>query len=81
LKIAQKFVADVASSPRSKAIVEATVSLADRLRIAKIVEGVENEDQLDILEALGCEHYQGNYFSPPLSPEQARDFLIAAAAI
>jgi EAL domain-containing protein (putative c-di-GMP-specific phosphodiesterase class I) len=81
LKITQKFVADVAVSPRSMAIVEATVSLADKLRIEKIVEGVENEDQLGILEALGCVHFQGNYFSPPLPSEQALEFLLAAAAI
>jgi diguanylate cyclase (GGDEF)-like protein/PAS domain S-box-containing protein len=81
LKIAQKFVADVVSSSRSRAIVEATVSLADKLRIEKIVEGVESEDRLEILEGLGCVHYQGNLFSPPLSPQQAQDFLVAATTV
>lgn len=81
LKIAQKFVADVAASSRSRAIVEATISLADKLRIEKIAEGVETEDQLAILEDLGCVLYQGNHFSPPLSPEQALDFLVAAMAV
>jgi diguanylate cyclase (GGDEF)-like protein/PAS domain S-box-containing protein len=81
LKIAQKFVGDVATSPRSRAIVEATISLADKLRIEKIAEGVENEDQLEMLEGLGCFSYQGDYFSKPLSPAQALDFLTSASAV
>jgi EAL domain-containing protein (putative c-di-GMP-specific phosphodiesterase class I) len=35
-----------------------------------IAEGVETEQQLQKLEALGCHHYQGFYFSKPLSDNQ-----------
>ncbi|MBP3267571.1 MAG: EAL domain-containing protein, partial [Ruminococcus sp.] len=35
-----------------------------------IAEGVETEEQMELLKKLGCDIIQGYYFSKPLSPEE-----------
>ena len=50
--------------------------LAGTLALETIAEGVERPDQLESLQALGCEQIQGFYFSKPLAPGDAEQFLI-----
>jgi diguanylate cyclase (GGDEF)-like protein/PAS domain S-box-containing protein len=68
IKIAQQFVVDILASPRSCAVVEATVTLANSLGIKVIAEGTETYRQLEILKKRGCREFQGYYFSRPLTP-------------
>jgi len=44
-------------------IVQAIVSLAHSLRMQVVAEGVETAGQLERLRRMGCEQYQGHYFS------------------
>jgi len=41
--------------------------LAHSLRLKVVAEGVETPEQLDLLRSMGCDQYQGYYFSPPLN--------------
>jgi diguanylate cyclase (GGDEF)-like protein len=66
LKIDRSFIRDVSSDMDDAAIVRATIALAHNLRLRVVAEGVENEDQLQFLRALGCDEYQGYYKSKPL---------------
>jgi EAL domain-containing protein (putative c-di-GMP-specific phosphodiesterase class I) len=66
LKIDKSFVDNLEKSNDAKAIVEALVSLSYSLRLKAIAEGVENVNQLTILQALGCKQYQGYLFSQPI---------------
>ncbi|WP_162009678.1 EAL domain-containing protein [Methylocystis heyeri] len=68
IKIAQQFVVDILASSRSRAVVDATITLAQRLGMRVIAEGTETSRQLDILKKGGCREFQGYYFSRPLSP-------------
>ena len=43
--------------------------IADLLNMKVIIEGVETESQLNTLVEIGCEMFQGYYFSKPLCPE------------
>ncbi|WP_280547655.1 EAL domain-containing protein [Halomonas sp. 11-S5] len=70
LKIDQSFVADVPGDPDDETIVAAILSIAERLGLDVIAEGVETAEQLAFLKALGCPAYQGDYLSPPLTAEQ-----------
>ncbi|APE31843.1 hypothetical protein BOX17_13315 [Halomonas aestuarii] len=70
LKIDQSFIADVPGDPDDETIVAAILSIADRLGLDVIAEGVESAGQLDFLRSLGCPAYQGDYLSPPLTAEQ-----------
>lgn len=77
IKIAQNFVSDVIESPRNKAIIEATVLLANKLDVEVIVEGVETREQLHLLSSLGCKEFQGYYFSEPISARLIGEMLIS----
>jgi diguanylate cyclase (GGDEF)-like protein len=65
LKIDQSFVRDVVSNPDSAAVTNAIIALAKSLQLNITAEGVETKEQLDYLQARGCEEVQGYYFGRP----------------
>jgi diguanylate cyclase (GGDEF)-like protein/PAS domain S-box-containing protein len=75
IKIAQEFVGQVESVKGNAAIVKATIGLARELDISVIAEGVDSQDQLDLLKAWGCREAQGYYFSQPLHADEVPGFL------
>lgn len=75
LKIDQAFVRNIASQPDDDAVVFSIINLAHSLRLKVIAEGVETEEQLDILRAHGCDQIQGFYFSKPIPAEDFQTLL------
>jgi EAL domain-containing protein (putative c-di-GMP-specific phosphodiesterase class I) len=75
LKIDRSFVKDVISSSDDAAIVQAIVALAKSLKLATVAEGVESVSQLALLTAVGCDEYQGYYFSAPLVADKIASLL------
>ncbi|MBP8885675.1 MAG: EAL domain-containing protein, partial [Pseudomonas sp.] len=75
LKIDQSFVRDATHDPNDAEIIRAIVAMARSLGLALIAEGVEQQDQLDFLQAQGCHLYQGYLFSKPLPQEAFRELL------
>jgi diguanylate cyclase len=67
LKIDRSFIRDLTANPDGASIVRAIISLAHSLRLKVIAEGVESDEQLAALRELGCDQYQGYYFSPPVA--------------
>lgn len=67
LKIDQSFVRDLATDNSDKTIVLTIITMAHSLGLNVIAEGVETNEQLQLLKTHGCENYQGYYFSKPLS--------------
>ncbi len=67
LKLDPSYVAGLGSDPRDGAIAGAVIGLAHALGLQAMAEGVETQEQLDALEALGCDLVQGYFFSRPLS--------------
>lgn len=78
LKIDRGFVGNLMASTDDASIVRAIISLAHSLRLKVVAEGVETGDQLAYLQSLGCDHYQGSYFSPPVSTEAFGEMLRSA---
>jgi EAL domain-containing protein (putative c-di-GMP-specific phosphodiesterase class I) len=66
IKIDKSFVAELPTRANSAAIVCAVIGLGRSLNIATTAEGVETQEQLELLRAAGCRHAQGFLFSLPL---------------
>jgi diguanylate cyclase (GGDEF)-like protein len=70
LKIDQSFVRDLGRNMGDNAIVAAIVNMARALALKVVAEGVETEEQLQILQQLGCDEHQGYYYGQPLPADQ-----------
>lgn len=73
IKIDREFVQAVDTNKQSEAIVHSTVILASSLGIPVLAEGVETEQQLDVLRERGVNEIQGFYFGKPLPVSGARE--------
>ena len=80
LKIDRCFITEMTRRPEDASIVRAIISLAHSLHLKVIAEGVETPEQLALLTELGCDQYQGFYFSPALLPTQFVDLVKSCAA-
>jgi EAL domain-containing protein (putative c-di-GMP-specific phosphodiesterase class I) len=69
IKIDRSFVTDIHSNVQDQAIVEAIITMSQKLGIQNIAEGVETREQLEFLQGLGCNKIQGYFFHRPLSLE------------
>jgi diguanylate cyclase (GGDEF)-like protein/PAS domain S-box-containing protein len=66
LKIDQSFVRDISAGERDRLIVRTIVAMAQSLNLDVIAEGVETEEQRQLLLDNGCTHFQGYLFGKPL---------------
>jgi len=70
LKIDRSFIHELSSRQDDASIVKAIVSLAHSLKLKVVAEGVETPAQLELLRQLGCDQYQGYYYSPAVTPAE-----------
>jgi EAL domain-containing protein (putative c-di-GMP-specific phosphodiesterase class I) len=75
VKIDISFVREVTRDQDAASIVTAITSLARSLNLKTIAEGVETEEQRNILHLLRCDMGQGYYFSPAIPPAEFDIFL------
>lgn len=75
IKIAKELVDDLAISKANERIVMAIISMAKNMGIKTIAEGVEKQEQLDILSSLGCDELQGFVWSRPISILKLEELL------
>jgi EAL domain-containing protein (putative c-di-GMP-specific phosphodiesterase class I) len=75
IKIDRSFIKDIAETEDASAIVEAVTSLAARLNIETVAEGVETEAQLEKSRALGCTQFQGYLCSKPRPAHEIVSFF------
>jgi diguanylate cyclase (GGDEF)-like protein len=80
IKIDRSFVSGIMRDPKKRSIVAAILSLAESLGLDTIAEGIETEEQLDRLRALGCAKAQGYIFARPLDPDALVEWLAARQA-
>ena len=70
LKIDIEFIKDIPHDQDDLEIVKATIGLAKTFGLKTVAEGVEKEEQVEILRELGCDFGQGYYFGKPMPPEE-----------
>ena len=80
IKIDRSFVSG-ASDPASRnaALIRAMVGLASDLKMQTTAEGVETQDELQLIRNLGCSLVQGYFFGRPMPAEEARELAAKGA--
>jgi diguanylate cyclase (GGDEF)-like protein len=77
IKIDRSFIGDIAGSGASSSIVQAVVNIAAASGMTTTAEGVETEQQRNLLRILGCTEMQGFLFSPAVSAAEVRRLLLS----
>ncbi|OKH36879.1 GGDEF domain-containing response regulator [[Phormidium ambiguum] IAM M-71] len=76
LKIDRSFVQHLSDKPDDTTLIETIISLGKNLKMEVVAEGVETQEQVEILRKLGCNWAQGYFFARPLNVEKATKFLM-----
>ncbi len=75
LKIDRSFVSHMGDRQDYALVLEAIISLAQKLKLRIVAEGVETADQMAMLRSMGCDLAQGYFFAKPLEPARAEAFV------
>jgi len=76
LKIDRSFVMELGQKQEAFAITQTITVLAQALNMSLIAEGIETEEQLKLLQKLGCSKGQGFLFAKPMPETQAHSLLL-----
>ena len=79
VKLDRSFVSGLGREPQDASIAAAIISLAHALGLSTVAEGIETDEQLAVLAALGCDLGQGFLFARP-APAEAFADLVASSA-
>jgi EAL domain-containing protein (putative c-di-GMP-specific phosphodiesterase class I) len=71
VKLDRSFVSDLTNDAATVSMVRSVLAMAEALNLRVVTEGVETQQQLDILRTLGCEEAQGYLLGKPESAEMA----------
>ena len=80
LKIDRSFINGIEKREKNLEITQTIINLAHSLKLDVVAEGVETQEQLDILRSLGCEYAQGYFFSRPLDEQAVVAFMTQSHA-
>ncbi|QQN74301.1 bifunctional diguanylate cyclase/phosphodiesterase [Croceicoccus sp. YJ47] len=72
LKIDRSLLKDIEYSTEAHVLVQTIISLANSLGFHSVAEGVENKNQMQILQSMGCDVLQGFLFSRPVTFEKLK---------
>jgi len=76
LKLDMQFVRNAFKEGGNTHLIEIIIDIADYLTVPVIAEGVETEEQLDVLRAMGCDIVQGYFFSKPVPASEFEAFIL-----
>jgi diguanylate cyclase (GGDEF)-like protein/PAS domain S-box-containing protein len=80
LKIDQSFVRNLHAASKDLALCKATIVMAHELGLEVVAEGIETEEQRQLLAEAGCDHGQGYLFSRPLGAQAFESWIRARQA-
>ncbi len=76
LKINMIFIRNAFTSQKDNQMLKIIIDIASYLRVPTIAEGVETQEQVEVLKKLGCDIVQGYYFSKLVPADEFKTFLI-----
>jgi EAL domain-containing protein (putative c-di-GMP-specific phosphodiesterase class I) len=76
LKIDRSFISNLDSKSNDRILCEAVITMAHRLGMKVIAEGVETDLQKELLTSMGCDFGQGNFFSKPMTADKFETLLL-----
>ena len=81
LKIDKRLCEDITGSVRDRIVVRSVIDMARSLGLGVIAEGVETQEQLDLLAQEGCNLFQGYLCSPPVTSAAFAGLVAAAETV
>jgi diguanylate cyclase (GGDEF)-like protein len=81
LKIDQSFIRDIVTDKAAASLATSIISMAHRLGVRVIAEGVETKAQLDFLKDYKCDEIQGYYFSEPVPADKFTEILKSRSSV
>lgn len=75
MKIDRSFIADIGKNSKANSLLQSLITLGDALDMQVIAEGIETEEQGELITLLGCEFLQGYFYSRPIPIEEFEGFL------
>lgn len=75
VKIDRSFITPITDTKRNRSIVESIINMSQSLDLWVVGEGIETQEQLAILDHLGCDEIQGYYISKPIGADKIPEFL------
>lgn len=76
IKLDKKFMENMMVSGKGQLILEQVVSMANKLELGLLAEGVETKEQIELLESIGCDQVQGYYYAKPMPEEEFFELLL-----
>ena len=70
IKLDKKFIENMMVSEKGRLILEQVVSMANKLKLGLLAEGVETKEQVELLKGIGCDQVQGYYYAKPMPEEE-----------
>ena len=80
LKIDRSYIRAIGNDSGGTDMVAAIIHVGRALRLQVVAQGVDSHDQLTILRSLGCDQYQGELYSKPLTIDDVPGFMAAGRA-
>lgn len=75
IKLDKKFMENMIVSGKGRLILEQVVLMAGKLELGLLAEGVETEEQIEMLRNIGCDQVQGYYYAKPMPEEEFFELL------
>lgn len=75
IKIDKSFIMDMMADENNTELVISIITLAHKLGLKVVAQGVENKETLDQLAALDCDAAQGYFMAPPLTPQEFTQWI------
>ena len=75
LKVDRSFVTGASNDKAQRAILESSIDLAQKLEIKTVAEGIETQEDWDLVKSLGCDLAQGYFVAKPMDATHLQEWL------